>query len=67
MSRSTVKGGNTRITSLNTDWFSHGGHEDRTYENGELIDIVHHTPDGKSHSHEVCHGIFGAYKGEVKK
>lgn len=64
---SYVEGGGKRITSRNTDLLSHGGTVDKTYVGGKLVSIDHHTPDGKTHSHEVCRGLFGPYDGPKKK
>ncbi len=50
---SHVGGGNTQVTTTNSDALSHGGHRECTYDShGAKISEVHHTPDGKSHSHD---------------
>lgn len=63
----SVGGGNKQVTTTNSDAFSHGGHRECTYDtHGAQISEVHHTSDGRSHEHEVSHGIFGNYAGKRK-
>jgi hypothetical protein len=65
--KSSIGGGNSRTTSTNSDFASHGGTKDKDYNShGEQIAEVHHTSDGKSHEHEVSHGLFGNYAGKKK-
>lgn len=60
-SESKVGGGGKRVTRNYDD----GSSEDRTYVNGKLVDITDHK-GGKSHSHEVGHGVTGPFKGSRK-
>jgi len=55
-------GGGERVTLRYDDRTS----EDKTYVNGRLVDITHHESDGKSHSHEVGHGLLGPFTGQRK-
>ena len=58
---SRAGGGNKRVTSSD-------GRESRTYNSwGRCIDITHHEKNGKSHSHNVGHGLFGPFAGSRKK
>lgn len=69
MSKSShsVGGENTQVTTTNSDALSHGGTRESTFDShGNQISEVHHTSDGKSHEHEVSHGIFGNYAGKKK-
>lgn len=51
---SKVSGGGTRYTE-DKGCFT----EDRTQnQHGRVVDITHHTPDGKSHSHNIARNIF---------
>jgi len=60
---SKVSGGGKRVTRSYDD----GSREDKTYKNGKLVDITDHDRKGKSHSHEVGHGLLGTFKGSKKK
>lgn len=52
---SRVGGSGTRYTEDKGPYV-----EDRTQNSsGRLVDITHHTPDGKSHSHNVVTNVFG--------
>jgi len=61
---SSLSGGGKMVTTKYDD----GSTEDRTYNKyGKLVDITDHDADGRSHSHEVGHGILGPFKGSRKK
>jgi len=62
---SSVPGGRRVTTEIHGH---HKGHEDRTYNrHGELVDITHNTPDGKSHSHNIARDPLGPSKGSIKR
>jgi hypothetical protein len=56
------------VIKANSDWASHDGTKEEHYENGRQTREIHHTPDGKSHEHEVYRTPTGVpYAGETKK
>lgn len=54
----SVGGGNTQVTTTNSDWCSHGGTRECTYDSyGTKVSEVHRTSDGKSHEHDSSGAI----------
>lgn len=61
--KSEVGGGGTRTTRK----ISGNRTEDTTFNRyGNVVAKDTHTPDGKSHSHEVSHGFLGPHRGKEK-